>query len=435
MTISVEVAVVVLLVIVNGLFAMAEVAMISARRVRLQHLAERGNTRARKALLLLQDPNNFLSTVQVGVTLVGVLSGAFGGATIAEKIAGFLQRYPAIAPYGETIGISVVVLVITYLSLVIGELVPKRLALHHPERIATLVAGAMSAISRIGAPIVAVLSGSTNVVLKLFRLQDSKESAVTEEDVRGLLRQGTQAGVFEPAEQRIVERVFQFGDRRVSALMTARADINWLDINDDRAGWRAEISRSTHSRFPVCEGDLDRTIGILQAKDFLVAPEGSDVRSLLRAPVVVPEHMPALKVLESFRQTTVHIALVLDEYGGVQGLVSATDILEALVGELPDTEPHKHSFIQRPDGSWLIDGGVPVDDVKHVLQVVELPGEKTGRFQTLAGFIIDNLRKIPTEGDQFTWAGNRFEVVDMDGNRIDKVLVVPAQRRDLVDVA
>jgi magnesium and cobalt exporter, CNNM family len=431
-SITLEIAIIVLLTIVNGIFAMSEVALLSARKIRLQRLAERGNGNARKALLLLQDPNNFLSTVQVGVTLVGVLSGAFGGATIAEKIAHYLSQYPRIAPYGESIGISIVVLAITYLSLVIGELVPKRLALHSPERVAGMVAGPMSALSRIGAPIVTILSWSTDALLKLFRLQASKEPAVTEDDVRGLLRQGAQTGVFEPAEQQIVERVFQFADRRVSAIMTPRSDIVWLDINDDRGAWRSEISGSPYSRFPVCDGDLDHVIGILHAKEFLTAPETIEIRSLLQPPITVPEQTPALKVLENFRQTTVHIALVIDEYGGVHGLVSSTDILEALVGELPDITPQERSLVQRPDGSWLVDGSVPIEDLKVLLQVPELPGEEDSRFRTIAGFVIYNLHKIPSEGEQFTWEGNRFEVVDMDGNRIDKVLVVPSRAKTVL---
>ncbi len=424
-TIAFEIAIILVLTIVNGVFAMSEVALLSARKGRLQRSAERGDVRARRALVLLEDPNNFLSTVQIGVTLVGVLSGAFGGATIAEKIAGQLSRYSAIAPYAETIGISTVVIAITYLSLVIGELVPKRLALHNPEGIARMVAGLMSALSRMGAPVVAILSVSTDAVLKVFGLRKSGEPAVTEDDVRGLLRQGAQAGIFEPGEHQIVERVFQFADRRVSAIMTPRTDIVWLDVEDGFSELRAKISSSQHSRFPVCEGDLDRVIGILHAKDFLAALENADVRGLVKHAVIVPQSMAALKVLEQFRQTTVHIALAVDEHGSVRGLVSATDVLEALVGELPDEPAHERSMVQRSDGSWLVDGSVPIEELKALLHVERLPREGTGTYQTVAGFVMDRLGKIPSTGEQFVWEENRFEVVDMDGNRIDKVLVVP----------
>jgi putative hemolysin len=264
-----EIAIIIVLVLINGVFAMSEVALLSARRVRLQHLAEHGNARARRALQLIEKPNHFLSTVQVGVTLVGVLAGAFGGATIAEAMAQHLSRYAWLAPYGETIGIAVVVLLITYLSLVLGELVPKRLALHSPERIAAAVAGPMSLLSRIGAPLVAILSFSTETLLKIFRLRASTEPPVTMDDVRGLIRMGTQTGVFEPGEQQIVERVFQFADRQVSAIMTPRGNIAWLDLNDQDSDLRANIVSSRHARFPVYDGDLDHVIGTLEAKEFL----------------------------------------------------------------------------------------------------------------------------------------------------------------------
>ena len=250
-------------------------------------------------------------------------------------------------------------------------------------------------------------------------MRDSDEPAVTADAVRGLIRMGAQTGVFEPGEQQIVERVFQFADRRVSAIMTPRGDIAWLDMNHQHADLRANIASSCHSRFPVCDGDLDHVIGIIEAREFL-AESRSDIRSLLKPPIVVPEMTPALKTLEQFRQTTVHIALVIDEYGGVVGLVREKDILEALVGDLPDKVPREERIARRSDGSFLVDGSLPVEDLKTLLHVNELPGHGTGRFQTVAGFVIDNLRKTPSEADRFEWEGNRFEVVDMDGNRSTK---------------
>ena len=327
--------IIVLLTIINGLFAMSEVALLSARRVRLQHSAERGDAGARLALGLLQDANNFLATVQIGITLVGILSGAFAGATIAEKIAAYLQGYPAIAPYGETIGIAIVVLGVTYLSLILGELVPKRLALHNPERVATAVAGPMSLISTLAAPAVRILSASTNAVLRLFALREPNEPPVTEEEVKALLRQGAQTGVFDPMEQQIVERVFQFADRRVSTIMTPRADIVWLDVHDDYNALCDEVLRSPHSQFPVCDGDLDRFAGVILAKDFLRGSDKFNVREDLKPAIVVPEQTAALRAIEQMRQTTVHLALVVDGHGSVSGLLTTADILEALVGDLP----------------------------------------------------------------------------------------------------
>ena len=329
---------------------------------------------------------------------------------------------------GETIGVSIVVLAITFLSLILGELVPKRLALHSPERLATAVARPMSFISKIGAPVVAVLSACTNVVLSILGIKDAGEPTVTEDDVRGLLRQGTQIGVFEPMEQQIVERVLQFGDRRVSMIMTPRSDVVWLDLREDYVNWRDKVVHSPHSRFPVCDGDMDHVLRIVEAKDFLVVNDKSRMRAVFKPTVMVPEQTAALNVVEQLRQAKVHMVLVIDEYGGTVGVVTATDLLEALVGSLPSGASDR-SAVQRPDGSWLLDGSLPIRDFKELLQLVELPGEGYGRFQTVAGFVIDNLGRIPSEGEMFTWEGYRFEVIDMDGNRIDKILVAPPIHR------
>jgi putative hemolysin len=428
-----EIVVIFLLTIVNGLFAMSEVALLAARKSRLQQQASQGDARAARALALQQNPNNFLSTVQIGITLVGVISGAFGGATIAEEIAGYLSRSPVLAPHAEAVGISIVVIGVTYLLLILGELVPKRLALHSPEGVAAAVATPTSVVARIGAPLVSVLSASTDTVLALFGLKETSEPAVTEEDVRGLLRQGTQSGVFEPMEQQIVERVFQFSDRRVSTLITPRADVVWLDVNEDYSMWRHLVARSPHSGLLLCDGTLDRVLGIILAKDLLGEAEGTDVRRLLKRPVVISPHTTALQALERLEQAKVHMAVVIDEYGKVEGLLTSTDLLTGLVGELPEGRPDQLHIVPRSNGSWLIDGGLPVQQLKELLKLHELPREETGAFQTIAGFVIDNLRKIPSEGDHFVCRDYRFEIVDMDGRRIDKVLVAPVRRSDTLD--
>jgi putative hemolysin len=330
-----EITIIFLLTIINGLFAMSEVALLAARKVRLQQQSSHGNASAETALVLQENPNNFLSTVQIGITLVGVLTGAFGGATIAEEIAGYLSKYELLAPYGEVIGMSVVVLGITYLLLILGELVPKRLALHSPESIASAVARPMSVVARIGAPLVSVLSASTDAVLGLFGLQKTREPAVTEEDIRGLLRQGTQAGVFEPMEQQIVERLFQFSDRRISTLMIQRAEVVWLDVNQDYSTWRRQVVRSPHSRFLICDGNLDRVLGVILARDLLRETETTDVGSLMKQPAVFTPQTTALKALEQLQRAKLHMAIVIDEYGKVEGLVTTNDLLEALVGGVP----------------------------------------------------------------------------------------------------
>lgn len=427
--VSYELVIILVLAIVNGVFAMSEVALLSARKSRLQHLADRGNASARRALELVQDPNNFLSTVQIGVTLVGVWAGAFGGATLAEQIAERLKEYARIAPYAESIGIAVVVVLITYISLIVGELVPKRIALNNPERIAAAVARPMSILSSIGAPVVALLSISTNAVLWLTRVKESKEPSVTQDDVRAMIRMGTQSGALEEGEQQIVERVFRFADRKATAIMTHRADIEWLDINDSPEEIKRVIKQSRHSRLPVADGSLDRVLGILLVKDYFSVESSADLRRILNSPVYVPERMPALKVLEQFRNTPVRIALVIDEYGGIEGLVSATDVLEALVGELPSDQPADQPITQRADGSWLIDGTLPADDLRELLRLDHLPGEESNAFQTAAGFFIHHLGKIPKPADQFQFENICLEIVDMDGNRIDKILVSQRETR------
>jgi putative hemolysin len=395
----------------------------------LQQWAEEGNARARIALELANTPNQFLSTIQIGITLVGILAGAFGGATIANKLTALLSTIPWLAPYSHLLGLVVVVLVITYLSLVIGELVPKRLALNNPERIAMAIATPMRALSRIAHPAVYLLGHSTEVLLQAIGMRPSPEPLVTEEEIRVLIAQGTQAGMFEEAEQEMVERIFRLGDRRVSMVMTPRTEIVWLDREAPPEEIRHIITTSVHSRFLVAEGSLDNSLGVVHAKDLLAHSLGQqpvDLITPLQQPLYVPESMPALRVLELFKQSGTHIALVIDEYGGIQGLVTPSDILEAIVGDLPVAgEQLEPLAVQREDGSWLLDGMLPVDEFRDLLDLGELPGEDQGIYQTLAGFVIMQLGRIPVAADKFEWEGLNIEVVDMDGNRVDKVLVTP----------
>jgi putative hemolysin len=421
--------VVVLLIFINGIFAMSEIAVVSSRKTRLQQWAEEGNARARAALELANNPNQFLATIQIGITLVGILAGAFGGATIARELAVMLSDITWLQPYGHPLSLVLVVLVITYLSLIVGELVPKRLALNNPERLAMAVAVPMQALSRVAYPAVHLLGLSTEFLLRALGIRPSTEPPVTEEDIRALIEQGTQAGMFEEAEQEMVERVFRLGDRRVSAVMTPRTEIVWLDRAASAQAIRSTITDSAHSRFLVAEGSLDNALGVVHAKDLLAHILGEqvvDLEATLQQPLYVPESMRALKVLELFKQSGTHIALVIDEYGGIQGLVTPSDILEAIVGDLPEAgEQVEPLALQREDGSWLLDGMLPVDEFKDLFDLGDLPGEDQGIYQTLAGFVIMQLGRIPAATDYFIWEGLKIEVVDMDGNRIDKVLVTP----------
>jgi putative hemolysin len=420
-----------LLILANGLFAMAEIAIVASRKVRLQQRANEGDLRARAALELAETPNRFLSTVQIGITLIGILAGAYGGATIAHELAAQLERISFLAPYSHAISLGVVVLGIAYLSLILGELVPKRLALSNPERIACAVATPMRLLAVLAFPAVRLLSLSTEVVLRLLGVQPTAESPVTEEEIKVLIEQGTQAGVFEAAEQDMVERVFRLGDRHVGVLMTPRTEIVWLDVEDSSEEIQHRITSTVHSRFLVAQGALDQVLGIVHAKDLLARSlEGQpfDLKACLRQPLFVPESMRALKVLELFKQSGTHLALVVDEYGGIEGLVTLNDILEAIVGDLPSIdEPAEPPVVQREDGSWLLDGMLPVDEIKELFQLAQLPGEEAGTYQTLGGMVMSHLGRIPSAADHFEWAGLRFEVMDMDGHRVDKVLVAPVE--------
>ena len=428
-SVMLEVSIVVLLILLNGIFAMSEIAVVSARKTRLRQWAEEGNAKARAALELANNPNQFLATIQIGITLVGILAGAFGGATIANELSVILNDISWLAPYSHPLSLALVVGVIAYLSLIVGELVPKRLALNNPERLAMAIAAPMQALSRVAYPAVHLLGLSTEFFMRALGIRPSTEPPVTEEEIRALIEQGTQAGMFEEAEQEMVERVFRLGDRRVSAVMTPRTEIVWLDREASAQEIRHIITESVHSRFLVAEGSLDNVVGVVHAKDLLVhilSEQVVDLEATLEQPLYVPESMRALKVLELFKQSGTHIALVIDEYGGIQGLVTPSDILEAIVGDLPEAGEHVDPLaVQREDGSWLLDGMLPVDEFKDLFDLGELPGEDQGIYQTLAGFVVMQLGRIPAATDYFVWEGLKIEVVDMDGNRVDKVLVTP----------
>jgi putative hemolysin len=430
-----EALVIFLLIMLNGVFAMSEFAVVSARKTRLQRWAEEGNTKARAALELANAPNQFLSTIQIGITLVGILAGTFGGATIANELAAWLETSYGLTRYSHPLSLGIVVLAITYLSLIIGEIVPKRLALNSPERIAAAIAIPMRALSRVAYPAVHFLGSSTDLVLRVLGMTPSTEPPVTEEEIRALIEQGTQAGMFEEAEQAIVDRVFRLGDRRVNAVMTPRTEIVWLNRDAPPEEIRRRLSESSHSRLLIADGSLDNILGVVHAKDLLVQCLGErpvDLTRALQQPLYVPETMPALQVLELFKQSRTHIALAVDEYGGIQGLITPNDILEAIVGDLPVAgEAAEPLAVQREDGSWLLDGMLPVDEFKALLHLGPLPGEDQGVYQTLAGFVIMQLGRIPAPADHFEWEGLKIEVVDMDGNRVDKVLVVPAHNAAL----
>ena len=412
---------------------MSELAIVSARKVRLQQLANQGDIKARIALELANAPNQFLASVQIGITLLAILSGAFAESTIARRLIPLLNLVPWLAPYSDALSSVIAILIITYLTLIIGELVPKRLALNYPERIASVVAIPMRVLANIASPIVYLLSASTDLVVRMMGIKPSTEPQVTEEEIRVLIEQGTEAGTFEEAEQDMVERVFRLGDRPVNALMTPRPDIVWLDLEDTAEENRKKMLDSCHSRFPVCQGGLDNVLGIMHVTDLLarsLSGQQLDLTVSLRQPVFVPESTRGLKILEVFKQTGIHLALVVDEYGVIQGLVTLNDIMVEIVGDVPSAgELEEPQAVQREDGSWLLDGMLPVDEFFEIFEIYEIPTDHRGSYQTLGGFVITHLGRIPSATDYFEWETLRFEVMDMDGNRVDKVLVTPMERK------
>jgi putative hemolysin len=428
-----EIVLVLFLILLNGFFAMSELAVVSSRRARLEHLAEEGSRGAKAALKLIDHPTRFLSTVQIGITLVGIFAGAYSGATLAEPLAAWLATIPTVGSWAYPLSVGIVVAVITYLSLIIGELVPKRIALNNAERIAAFVAPPMTVISRIGAPLVGLLQISTEALLRLLGVPQTPESTVTEEEVKRLIAEGTQTGVFEAAERDMINGVLRLADRSVRNVMTPRAEVIWLDLDDDLENIQAEINASGHSRYPAARETLDEFEGIVHSKDLLdqmMRTGKMDLSAALRPPLVVHEGTPILRLLELFRQTPVHMAMVVDEYGTVQGIVTPTDILTSIAGELPETEGENQEdeAVQREDGSWLMDGRIDIDRAERLLGRKDMRGDSD--YVTLAGFVLDKLGHIPTTGESFVWEGLRFEVVDMDGRRIDRILVTPLNQAD-----
>ncbi len=432
---SIEILIVLLLIVANGVLSGSEMAVVSARRARLQTRAEAGDNGAAVALELAEKPDRFLSTVQIGITLIGILAGTFGGATVAETVSGWLSDVPGIGQYGDAIGVAVVVITITYLSLVIGELVPKRLALQRPESIAVAIARPMRALSRFASPVVSVLSVSSDALMRVLGAKQSNEPPITEEEIGLLLRQGAQAGVFDVQEPKLVEAVFRLGDRRVSEIMTPRHRVVFLDLEDDLATNQARMAESPHSHFPVCAGGPDEIRGVVSVKSIwsrALAGESTDVAKAMIDATFVPESLPAFQALERLRDATVPLAVVVDEYGGTAGIVTLHDLIEAIVGDLGPEEQGGHDeAVRRADGSWLLDGGLLIDEVNDLIGANAVP-EEDGAYQTLGGFLMARLGRIPSPGESLSWNGWTFEVVDMDGNRVDKVLVEAKTPKPLV---
>src|SRR5438552_10577365 len=424
---TLDLAIVLLLILLNGFFAMAEIALVSARPARLQPMAAEGNTGADAALELKADPSRLLATVQIGITIIAVLLGSFGEATLGEDLQDYLGEHAGfLADYAHAISMAVVVIGISFFSLILGELVPKRIAMIHPEGIAASRARFRRGMARIGAPIEWLLSTTTDLLLRLLPLR-GEPSPVTDQEIGFMLREGVAAGHIPQAETAIVEMALRLGDRRVSAVMTPRTQVEFLDLDDSEEELRRQIRDSAYSRFPIVQGGTHQLAGILHVKDLLTASwEGQpfNLRPLLRPPLYLPNTVTVLRALEVFKTSGEPMALVVDEYGDLEGLITLTDILEALVGELPEAGVTDPRIVKREDGTWLIDGMVGLDELKQVLGVSQLPGEDPD-FHTLGGYLMARLNRVPMVADRITAGDWRFEIVEMDGRRVDRVLVVP----------
>jgi putative hemolysin len=424
-----DLTILLLLIIANGIFAMAEIAVVSARRTRLQQRAESGDRGSAIALRLISEPTRFFSTVQVGITLIGILTGAYGGATVAGYLTALFMRAPLLAPYAYPLSLGLVVLFITYLTLVIGELLPKRIALYRPEGIASIVARPMQILAAMLAPVVYALSISTNLLARIIGVKTTKELPVTAEEIIILLAQGESAGVFEPTEQDIIENALRLDDVRVSALITPRTDIVWLDTEDPHEVTVETVVNSRLAYFPVARESLDNVEGLVRGTDVLVQkikglPGG--LTSLMKPPVFVPESQSALEMLEMFKHSGGHMALVIDEFGGLIGLVTLTDIIETLVGEIRSPGmPEEPESVRLEDGGWLLDGSLPLHEFMEIIDMRGLPEEAESGFDTLGGFMMAMLGRIPSASDSFEYANRRFEVVEMEGKRVARVRVAP----------
>lgn len=421
MSISSEIIVILLLILINGVLAMSEAALLASRKARLQQLVNEGDKTAHATLELLKNPNIFLSTIQIGITLIGVLAGAVGGATIAETMAASFSTLPYVGEYSESLALGIVVIVITILTIWLGELVPKRLGINSPERIAKVVAGPMVFISTVFSPLVKLMSGATEFALTLFGIKPTNEPPITEEELQVLIDQGTQAGIFEEAEQDMVEGIFSLGDTRVYSVMTPRTEIVWLDVNDATKEILEKIGGSPYSRFPVRQDSLETIVGIVKSRDLLVTTlshKEVNLKELAKPAYFIPETMLASRALEVLKKNNAEMLLVVDEFGGVQGLLTINDILEEIVGVMEGDEPQA---TQRQDGSWLLDGMLEVDEFKEIFNLNQLPHED--EYETLSGFVMTSLGRLPQTADHFEWNNLRFEIIDMDGRRVDKVLV------------
>jgi putative hemolysin len=419
------------LILLNGVFSMSEIALVSARKARLEAQANKGNKRAKEALELASHPDRFLSTVQIGITLIGILTGIISGEKLTDDFAGFLNQFKILQPYSNGLATALIVILLTYFSLVLGELVPKRLGLSRPEAIAKTMAKPMNLLSIITHPFIWLLSKSSTLIVKMFKIK-TDNNQVTEEEIKAIISEGTEHGAIDEAEQEIIERVFHLGDRNITSLMTHRSDMVWFDVNENEEKIREKITDAPHSVYPICDGDIDNMKGVVSIKDIYVADDSTLFKDLMKPALFIPDNNTAYQVMEKFKLSRIHSCFVVDEYGSVRGMITLNDILEAIIGDMPQPDDMEdYEILQRDDGTYLIDAQIPFYNFLSKFNKTEWMSESEHEYDTLAGCILHGLERIPKTGDKLEWRGFSIEVIDMDGHRIDKVLV--KANREVID--
>ncbi|MBS1659456.1 MAG: HlyC/CorC family transporter [Bacteroidetes bacterium] len=424
-----EMIILLLLIFLNGLFVMAEIALVSARKSRLENLAENGDDRARRALKLAENPELFLSTAQIGITLIAILTGFYSGEKFSAQLQPYLEQVPFLRHYAANLSTALILVIVTLLSIIFGELIPKRIGLLRAEQIARLVAGPVRTLSLITYPIVWLLNKTSNLFFSIVNLKPSSDSAVTEDEIKAIINEGTEQGAIDEAEQEIIERVFHLGDRNITSLMTHRSDIIWFDLNDNEETIKEKIIREPHSVYPICDGEIDHIKGVVSIKDLYVTDDTVLFKDIMSPPLFVPENNTAYMVLEKFKQSKIHCCFIVDEYGSLLGLITLNDILEAIIGgEITQPDVADYEIKKRDDGGWLVDAQIPFYDFLSHFHKTEWMNEGDHDFDTLAGFILNRLEHIPSSGEKLEWRGFTFEIIDMDAQRIDKVLVNTSEK-------
>jgi putative hemolysin len=418
-----EIIILLILMLVNGLFVMSEIALVSARKARLESLSNKGDAKAKAALHLAENPEKFLSTAQIGITLISILTGVYSGEKFSADLKPVIENITVLQPYADTISTVVIVILVTFLSIIIGELIPKRMGMLRAEKIARVVAGPMNVLSAIAHPVVWVLNRLSNLIFKLFNIKPSTDNAVTEDEIKAMISEGSEHGTIEEEEKEIIERVFHLGDRKITALMTHRTEILWFDVDDTVQTIIDKSGDLIYSTYPVCEKTVDDIKGIIYIKDLLRSDEHSRLGDLVKPALFVPENNTPYQVLEKIKTTRIHSCFIVNEYGTLEGMITLNDILEAIVGDVPQSGQEEYEIIERSDGTYLVDAQITFYDFLSHFEKTEWMNEAEHQFDTIAGFVLHELERIPQTGDTFDWRGFSFEIIDMDGQRIDKLLV------------